>query len=714
MKKIFLVISIVILFAANLYSQEDISDTIPAVRARYGVYGHYIQNRHIASFRQLPGVSYYNPLFGDETGDSYGFGILYEIPFPGREKLYMQLRLGYALQKGDFTVSDITQVEFENTIYDAIVEYNLETQIGELLLEPLIRYDLYKGVSLLGGFNMGYVSSSDFNRYEQLNEAENITFRDGSKERFRQSGEIQELSKFRAGLIIGAAYDISFDKMNSFILSPEVSYNHSLTEQSELIDWKTHIFRAGISLKYSPVPVIQVEKFKQKEIIDTVKIETEEIAENRFLRGQIRTEIDTIETDEEKIITEYFMRTDTVYSKIEKPLIVYTTDVSAVDVNGNPVDRIKIEEFRSTQMHPLLNYIFFDENQTELPERYIRISEYETDDFDEQNLFGLSTMEVYYNLLNIIGSRMKKYPDAGLTLTAVNDGSGVKGGITGQRTNAVASYLIHIWNIDSDRIKIKNITSPGRLSNTKTKEGIEENRRVEIKSNNSKILEPVILKNSVKTVSRPETIIFNAKTSSNIGRYDINIFENDNEIYSFSSDSGENPEISTEVLGRHITKNNEKLYYQITGFTPDTTVSSYRRSIDVKRETVEMKDMGDRGERIDEFRLILFDYNSSSIDSKNRQIISYIRDHIKELVRNTKSEPEVIIYGHTDITGDEDYNMSLSRKRALSVKSALGFDDAEVKALGETHLLYDNSLPEGRFYCRTVVVEVRFEFRRQN
>jgi OOP family OmpA-OmpF porin len=72
----------------------------------------------------------------------------------------------------------------------------------------------------------------------------------------------------------------------------------------------------------------------------------------------------------------------------------------------------------------------------------------------------------------------------------------------------------------------------------------------------------------------------------------------------------------------------------------------------------------------------------------------------------------VRIMGYTDAIGAENVNLLLSQRRAQAVSETLGVAKESVreyivKGRGEIlPLLYDNDTPEGRFYCRAVVVEV--------
>ena len=70
-----------------------------------------------------------------------------------------------------------------------------------------------------------------------------------------------------------------------------------------------------------------------------------------------------------------------------------------------------------------------------------------------------------------------------------------------------------------------------------------------------------------------------------------------------------------------------------------------------------------------------------------------------------------LVVGHTDNTGSESYNMTLSEKRAKSVTSYLISDGIasnrfETLWYGETQPKYDNSTAEGRAKNRRVNVAI--------
>lgn len=104
---------------------------------------------------------------------------------------------------------------------------------------------------------------------------------------------------------------------------------------------------------------------------------------------------------------------------------------------------------------------------------------------------------------------------------------------------------------------------------------------------------------------------------------------------------------------------------------------------------------------------ILFDYNSSALRPESRATL-------RDLATNFSRYPEnyIDIEGHTDATGSDDYNLTLSEKRADSVRDYLvdqGVDASRITArgFGESQAKETNDTPEGRQLNRRVEIHIR-------
>jgi outer membrane protein OmpA-like peptidoglycan-associated protein len=105
---------------------------------------------------------------------------------------------------------------------------------------------------------------------------------------------------------------------------------------------------------------------------------------------------------------------------------------------------------------------------------------------------------------------------------------------------------------------------------------------------------------------------------------------------------------------------------------------------------------------IERFRLIFFDYDAPTISAFNRDMVDLVRSRI----RTTSS---LRITGLTDRIGPADRNRVLSLARAQSIDAAIRQrivpERVSVRGAG-AELIYNNNLPEGRLYNRTVLIEV--------
>lgn len=115
----------------------------------------------------------------------------------------------------------------------------------------------------------------------------------------------------------------------------------------------------------------------------------------------------------------------------------------------------------------------------------------------------------------------------------------------------------------------------------------------------------------------------------------------------------------------------------------------------------------------EKYALILFDFDSDAIKSRNQTIVERIASRIDEIPK-----PTLEIVGHTDNIGKEAYNIKLSEKRAAAVKAQLSPDQLSTALAGLTvigqgphNALYDNGSPEGRSLNRTVTISLEYEQR---
>ena len=103
---------------------------------------------------------------------------------------------------------------------------------------------------------------------------------------------------------------------------------------------------------------------------------------------------------------------------------------------------------------------------------------------------------------------------------------------------------------------------------------------------------------------------------------------------------------------------------------------------------------------------INFDFDKAEIKPEFKPEL----DNAAEFIRQNSKVPYILLAGHTDNVGEDDYNQKLSEQRAEAVRQALidsyGIDSSKLVArgYGEAQPVADNATEEGRYENRRVEV----------
>jgi len=250
------------------------------------------------------------------------------------------------------------------------------------------------------------------------------------------------------------------------------------------------------------------------------------------------------------------------------------------------------------------------------------------------------------------------------------------------------------------RMKIEARNLPEVAVNHTIFDGIQENRRVEIQTDDFAIIEPVLTRETSLRVS-PDRIRFKARAKvDSITRWELRMVQ-DNKLVDVVSGEGRVPaNIDWRLPVDRVHEASPIRYYLTLYFPGKTAVQSEEESLPIEYLTIEMKKRERKRDRyLERYSLILFPFDQADVRGINSRILDMVRTRIRP-------EAKVTIEGFTDRIGEEEYNFELSLKRAHEVARDLGVDQVSVKAWGESRPLFDNELPEGRNYNRTVIITV--------
>jgi outer membrane protein OmpA-like peptidoglycan-associated protein len=367
---------------------------------------------------------------------------------------------------------------------------------------------------------------------------------------------------------------------------------------------------------------------------------------------------------------------------------------------------LEIRETIVTQTFPLLPYVFFDSASSALPSKYT--SKTTPAAFNEQTL-PKQTLPIYYAMLDVIGKRMTA-SSSKLIITGTTDGLERKTPnerkmLAEQRARTIASQLQTRWGIKAERFEIRTMDRPVLASNEMYAEGVEENRRVELSSSDATLLAPVVhsrfneyvpvqpVHDIAVTVRHPEVASGWTLDVSHQGR---TVGERKGSASPPSSITFKLDQEMTDRLGPVVgevdTLQARMVIDQQSG-TPAQATTAFALNKTVSNFEVSR------------LSLIVFDYDRSEISSTNQEMMKRV------IASSVREGSTATIIGSTDRLGEMQHNLELSTERAKAVdifarRIAPALNVKEVKGVGPNILPYDNTLPEGRYYCRTVSLTI--------
>jgi outer membrane protein OmpA-like peptidoglycan-associated protein len=598
---------------------------------------------------------------------------------PLDEKWALSPRLYYHKANGTFEANNPVSplIALSNgTTVPLTTTHTLDVSLDYLTLDALAQYfitdQLYGGL----GVSVGLATRNAFEQNENIISPQGATFLDGSTTRRIVAGNFTDKQGAIASNSIRLAAVANIGMMiplsRSFILNPEVSFQYSFLNVITDADWKVHAARGSIGLMY------------------------------------------VLETNENKM-------PEPPPAPPAQPIIlpppvaaiapaVAMLDIQNVNSDGSAENyaELTINQHRTLDILPLLPYIFFEAETDVMINRYHRLTSATAAGFSEADLPN-NQLEVYYDLLNIIGARMKKYPEATLTLTGCvepqDDGNLPQ--LAGKRAEVTRAYLHDVYGIANERMTIQSRQLPQIMSNRGVAEGRAENRRVEITTNDQRILAPVFARNARATVT-PNALRLNPSViyQGNIRSVDYSLTDNSGrQIASASGGRTEAVTMNTSSMNLADVKSNQTLRMKMNVTDDSGKVIAVERTVPVRRTFTSSRGNAQivRDTLIERYSLILFNFDrASTISGENDQIMRLIRSRVR-------TNSDVRVDGMTDAIGREESNKRLSESRAKVVQDDINAfikpEKLTSNGLGEV-TLFNNELPEGRFYNRRVFVEI--------
>jgi len=573
-------------------------------------------------------------------------------------------RLGFMLQAG----YDSRKGKWDQVKSPCNCPEDLNTDLDYITVEPSIRIAPFKSnFYIYGGPRLAFNMNNNFTYQQGINPAYPEQVADPEV-----NGVFSNTNKSLISMQVGAGYDISLTsetKQTKVVLSPFIAYHPYFGQNPRSTEsWNMTTVRAGIALKFGRGHKASI----PEEVIVPVAV-------------------------------------------VVEPEVTF----SANSPKNVPV------ELRVRETFPIRNYVFFNNGSTDIPDRYVLLRKGQVKDFREdqlevttpKELTGRSKrqMTVYYNVLNILGDRMIKYPTATITLV----GSSMEGAKDGQAmSTSVKTYLVDVFGIEPARITVEGRVKPkipseqpgGKLELDLLREG---DRRVSITSNSPELL--MEFQTGPDTPLKPVEIVdiqvapiesyvsFNVSGADTaLASWSLEIADEQGKVQNFGPYTKE----VASIPGKSILGTRPEGDYKII------LIGQTKSGKVIKKETKAHLVLWTPSKEEEMMRFsVLYEFNNS------KAIAVYEKYLTEVVIPKIPNGGTVIIHGHTDVIGGEENNLKLSLARANDVKGILenGLSKVsrtdvkfEVHGFGEDQSLapFNNKYPEERFYNRSVIIDI--------
>lgn len=569
--------------------------------------------------------------------------------------------LGFMLQAG----YDSRRGAWNQVLTPCNCPADLSTELSYISVEPsLVVAPFRSNFYLFAGPRLAFGLDKSFD-YEQ---GINPDF-PNSSEPNNVDGDFSNMDKTQFSLQVGAGLDIPVSSRSSrtqLALSPYISFQPYVGQTPRSIEtWNVSTLRAGVSIKIG--------------------------------RGKRIKHV----------------------SQIASPVAaapVYAVDFSVNSPVNKPVTLSFIESF------PLRNYVFFDQASTSIPDRYIKLNKEQASNFNEVQLgrFNQITatgrsarqMTVYYNILNILGDRMIKNPASTITLIGSSE-RGVE--LARRKAISVKSYLVDTFGIRASRIATEGRVRPSISSiQTGGKRELEllrqEDSRVSIESNTLALLKEyqtgpdAPLRSIGRTGHAPldSYVTINTDGTNAFKTWKLEVEDESGRINVFGPFYRDEVRLS----GKSILGNRSRGNYTFTMIGEAQNGHTVRK-VEKAEVVLWVNPVVEHGSRYS----VIYEFDNSNATAAYEK---YLRDVVTPAI---PAGAKVVIQGYSDTIGDKAHNQRLSEARAADVKAIIqkgltraGRTDVrfEVRSHGELipQSQFSNTLPEERFYNRTVLVDI--------
>ncbi|MCX6140532.1 MAG: hypothetical protein NTX15_06870 [Candidatus Kapabacteria bacterium] len=435
-----------VIASVQLYAQREL---IPlAVDAAAGAGFH----SGVGTFGSVPGI----PSPGN-TGWWFDLGA--DIPLA--EHLRIGGRLGAYHTSAVYAASERVPIATEQgNVFLATLQHTIAINATLMMIEPRVRYEPLSWLALEVGVPLSIELSSKYKQTQRFSDPNGLPFVDGNTEQVTGQGAIPNVATIIPGIEVHAEGILPLNTQGDLLLVPRLGYSRMLTSLNTNGAFQTQSINVGIGVRYlfgtKELATVEVPKTNER----TVVILRDTTVD---LSAQVREPITRLVTSgSDSSVIDGVLRVtirERYATLLPKPPSVLrgSLRLAFMHDDGSVSDdaRLYAQRVRVERTVPIMPVVMFDDTSSAIPSRYVQISSVEANTWKDQSALLDANTHWQYNILNIIGFRLKVNPNSTCTLLAYDDGTDAGMELVSRRCAAVQQYVSKTFTIPLRRIAVE-------------------------------------------------------------------------------------------------------------------------------------------------------------------------------------------------------------------------------------------------------------------
>lgn len=447
-----LLIVVWMIASIQLYAQREVSPLAIDASAGVGF------SSAAGSFGTVPGIPSPESLQFSPLNGSTGWWFDLGADIPLTDQVRLGGRLGAYSTGAVYAATERVPIATEQgDVFLATLQHTITANSTLMMIEPRIRYEPLSWLAVEVGFPFSFVLSSKYTQTQRFTDPNGLPFVDGSIEQITGQGAIPDVAAIIPGIELHVEGVLPLNTQGNVLLVPRIGYSRMLTSINSDGAFQMQSINLGIGVRY---------------LFDTKDLTISEVAipvERRVvfvrdttvdLSAQVREPVTRLvaSVSDSSFVGEVMQVTvrERYTTLLPKPPSVLrgSLRLAFMHDDGSVSDdaRLYAERVRIERTVPIMPLVIFDDTSSVLPARYEQLSSAESNTWKDQSALLNAKTHWQYNILNVVGFRLKVNPSATCTLLAYDDGTDRGLELVTRRCTAVQQYLTNVFNIPLRRI----------------------------------------------------------------------------------------------------------------------------------------------------------------------------------------------------------------------------------------------------------------------